>query len=201
MQPAPAQPSVFTPAGLLWAWWRGDDLPPLPPLIDFTVTIADDDHTVAQIADLRLAEVHTRREMGHRPYLACVATAIVGYGWSAANTAVFGSPPIVFTIPTSIRYLRDFATLPAWRGQGIYPRLLQAIIRREGLDVGQFWILHQWANQASARGIAKAGFSMVGQICFLPGGGLGLIPSDGAKRAAAGAALLGLQVVEGMVNS
>lgn len=117
----------------------------------------------------------------------------MAYGWSASRGTFFGSPSVAFTVPYANRYLRDLVTLPASRGLGIYPRLLQKIVGAESGEAERFWILHEFSNQASARGIAKAGFRHVADILVLPSGGLELVGSG--VRAALGAKLLGLPLV------
>ena len=57
--------------------------------------------------------------------------------------------------------LWDFATLPAWRGRGMYPCLLQAIFEQEA-EARSFWIGHLGENTASRRGICAAGFQLIG---------------------------------------
>ncbi len=60
----------------------------------------------------------------------------------------------------SDRALWDFVTFEAWRGRGIYPLLLQAILRTEQSEAERFWIGHRADNDASKRGILKAGFQL-----------------------------------------
>jgi ribosomal protein S18 acetylase RimI-like enzyme len=64
-------------------------------------------------------------------YLGGVATT---YGWVATRAASIGELSIAFTLPSGDRYLWDFATDPDQQGQGLYPRLLQAIVREEQAD-------------------------------------------------------------------
>ncbi|OGR15817.1 MAG: hypothetical protein A2X81_08250 [Desulfobacterales bacterium GWB2_56_26] len=56
-------------------------------------------------------------------------------------------------------------TLPAWRGRGIYPRIIQMIVNYLNCKGMQrvFMCVHR-DNLASIRGIEKAGFSRVGDI-------------------------------------
>jgi GNAT superfamily N-acetyltransferase len=68
-----------------------------------------------------------------------------------------------FTVPPGNGYLWDFVTLPAWRGRGVYPHLLQEIVRQE-TEIERFWIGYEDRNEVSGRGIARAGFRVVGDL-------------------------------------
>ena len=182
-------------AGRLWSWWRGDPLAPLPPLTGLRVIAPEELNIVQRLSGLSEAMLDERLRSAHRPYLAWLDAAPVAYGWSAAGRTGFGSPLVTFDVPPGNRYLVDFATLPEWRGRGIYPRLLQAILTLESAGVERFWVLHHRENQASARGIEKAGFVRVAELWFLDGGGLGLVGSSPDERFVAGARLLGLPIV------
>lgn len=146
-------------------------------------------------------EVVRRRRSGHQAYVARLNAAPVAYGWSATREATFGPQRTTFSIPDGNQYLWAFVTLPTWRGRGLYPRLLQAIIAEERREAGRFWILHRWDNAASARGIEKAGFQAVAQIQALPDAGFGLVPLSISERARAGAALLGLPILSGKAST
>lgn len=184
-------------AGLLWTWWEGDALPPLAPLPDFTLTSSVDEDISAIALEISDAEKQELIQRGHHPYLARLGTQTVAYGWSASGQARFGGGLVTFQVPARNRYLYDFVTLPAWRGQGIYPRLLQAILRRESRAYERFWIIHQSTNIASERGIGKAGFTVACKVYFQHDKDLALVPAAGAsERARAGAALLGLPLIE-----
>lgn len=99
----------------------------------------------------------------------------IPYGWAATKTAVIGELKLSFSIPSDHFYLWDFRTLPSWRGLGIYPLLLQAILKSEVTNATTFWIAHAPENRASARGIQRAGFMSVGELSFLKSGqGVGL---------------------------
>ena len=182
-------------AGRLWSWWRGDPLVPLAPLQGLRVTAPDEVDVVQRLSGLSEAMLDERLRSAHRPYLAWLDATPVAYGWSAAGRTGFGSPPVTFDVPSGNRYLMDFATLHEWRGRGIYPRLLQAILTLESAGVERFWVLHHRENRASARGIEKAGLGRVAEIWFLAEGGLGLVGSGPDERVGAGARLLGLPIV------
>jgi hypothetical protein len=54
--------------------------------------------------------------------------------------------------------------MEAFRGLGIYPALLQYIIRREREKANHFWIVHAPENNSSLKGIKKAGFHYAGKL-------------------------------------
>ena len=85
-------------------------------------------------------------------------------------------------------------TLPPWRGHDVYPALLQAILVEE--EATRFWIGHDRDNEASARGIAKAGFREVGTAHRRPDGQLLFVPSASAERAAAAVVYLSLPMTD-----
>lgn len=184
---------------VLATWWRSDPLPPLPKLDEFAVHPTADVRTLARLSGLAAEEIQTRLQAGHRPYLGYLAGAPVAYGWVATRRAAIGELGLDFPIPPSHRYLWDFATLPAWRGRGIYPQLLQTILRNEMRQAGYFWIIYAPENRASGAGIAKAGFSTVGLLSLQPTGRPGLTPQGDEQRARWGAALLDVPLlVEGL---
>ena len=157
-----------SPGVVFYRWGRCDPRPALPRLPRFSAGVTDDERLVAALADLDLAEVLARAQTGHRPYVAWIAGVPVAYGWSATHQATIGEVGLRFEVPVANRYLWDFATLPSWRGRGVYPQLLQAILAHEA-GAEQLWIGHVPANLASARGIVKAGFRRVGVINRVPG--------------------------------
>jgi hypothetical protein len=67
-------------------------------------------------------------------------------------------------LPPGNRYLWNFRTMAPFRGLGIYPVLLQQMIRCEGPGAKRFWIIHAPDNQSSRSGIRKAGFQYIGQL-------------------------------------
>lgn len=91
------------------------------------------------------------------------------------------------------RYLWNFVTRPTFCGRGIYPRLLQGIVRAESAEAERFWIIHAPENRASGSGISKAGFTTVGDLSLDAGNRPAL---SGAGTGVGDAAhLLGLPVV------
>jgi GNAT superfamily N-acetyltransferase len=178
--------------GYLYAWWRGDERPELGPADGLAIGRADDPRLVAAVARLTPAEARARLARGHRAYLARLHGTPVAYGWVATREGDIGELGLSFGLPGGERYLWDFATRPRWRGRGLYPRLLQAIIAHEIDEADRFWIGHERENTASERGILKAGFGRVAGLGAGDDGRPVLTPIGPADRARAAAHLLGV---------
>jgi GNAT superfamily N-acetyltransferase len=178
----------------LATWWASDPLMELAPLAGFHVRPAADDAQLAAINRITIAEVEQRRRAGHLPYVGSMGGTAVTYGWVATREASIGELNLVFPIAAESRHLWDFATLPEWRGRGLYPRLLQAIVQAERAE--RFWIIHAPENLPSGAGMQKAGFQAVGQLSFQRDHRLGLIPLGLPERARVGAALLRVALIE-----
>jgi GNAT superfamily N-acetyltransferase len=176
-------------------WWRSDHLHALPPLAGFYAGPTDDAAMLAQLADLEITEVQRRLHEGHRPYVAWINDQPVAYGWMATQTAHVGELDITITLSQTNCYLWDFATLPAWRGRGIYPRLLQAILLKERATVERFWIIAAPENWASSAGISKAGFTSIAHLSFQHQGQPGLAPIIDGERLSAASSLLHVPVL------
>jgi GNAT superfamily N-acetyltransferase len=145
-------------------FWIEDTFTPIASLPGFTAGPAFDSHELAEINRLTHAEVVDRRMNGHRPYVAQIDGQPVAYGWLAASKISIGELDIHVELPPDDRYLWDFATLPDWQGQGLYPRLLQSILEQESQNAKRFWIIHAPENLPSGVGMSKAGFEFVGQL-------------------------------------
>ncbi|MCC6453810.1 MAG: GNAT family N-acetyltransferase [Caldilineaceae bacterium] len=178
-------------------WWQGDLLPALSEINGFSAGIEDDAQLLARMAKLEVSEVERRLHEGHRPYVARIGNEPVAYGWVATQRAHIGELDVTIALPHADRYLWDFATLPAWRGRGIYPRLLQAILVSEPSYVKRFWIIAAPENHASSAGIQKAGFTSVAHLSFQRQGEPGLIATGSGERIVTAATLLQVPVLEG----
>lgn len=135
---------------------------------------------LAGLAELPEAEVVRRLDDGHHLFLLLVDQQPAAYGWSATGPAHIGGLALSFTVPRGERYLWDFVTLPEFRGRGLYPLLLQEIVKAQADEAEWFWIGHDPGNSASRSGILKAGFELAGHVWRLGGDELGFI---GAKQA------------------
>ena len=184
----------------LSTWWTTDPIPAFPPLAGFHARPAADFKELASINSISLLEVTARRQSGHKPYVAFLNDRPAGYGWVATREASIGELSLTFSLPPGHRYLWDFATLPAFRGRGIYPRLLQAILQQEKQSAKHFWIIHAPENLPSGTGIDRAGFEPVGQLSFRLDGGVGLQPFENLARAQAGADLLGAPLINSVLS-
>lgn len=183
-----------TSGGSWYTWWRGDPLPVLPVPGRFHVEVVTEQAQMAALTHLDEAEARERFAQGHQAYAAYVNDALAGWGWSAAHEAHIGELGLALRMPPGNRYLWSFETVAEWRGQGIYPLLLQHILRGD-IAAERFWIGHEPGNMASTRGILKAGFEHLGDITILPGSEMLLVATSGnAERVRAGAAILGADV-------
>ena len=180
----------------LATWWRGDSVPQLASFAGFHVEAPRDEHLIAQVNRLAPNEVDQRMHTGHQPYVAFVEQTPVGYGWMATQEASIGELGLQFALPATDRYLWDFATLPEWQGYGIYPRLLQHILMQQSSMVERVWIIHAPENSPSGAGMTKAGLLPIGKLSFRGDGGVALAPFESRERARAGAALLGVPLIE-----
>jgi GNAT superfamily N-acetyltransferase len=181
----------------LLMWHRSELLPTTPPLPGLAIRAGDDVTLLATLTRLSVAEIRERLDQRHQPYVALYGRQPVAYGWVAREQATVGEIERTFAVPARMRDLWDFVTLPEWRGQGVYPRLLQAILAQEHA-AEQFWIIHAPENRPSARGIVRSGFAQVGELSFLIDGTPALaVSGKAASRASTGAAMLGVDLVLG----
>lgn len=103
--------------------------------------------------------------------------ALVAYFWlsipdRAPVTAPWAFPDLRFEVPVGHAYAWDCHTAEAWRGQGLYRAGLR---RLRGLAAGRgaagVSIVSERGNEASARGIAAAGFAPAFDYAVLRLGG------------------------------
>lgn len=190
--PEPSEPLAFgKPMWLLWSWCRGDALPSCESVPGLTVEESKHIELLSNLMGIPEAALSEQLWLGHRAYLARMPTLPVAVGWSASGEVALLGGRVTLHVPPHHRYLYGFVTHPDWRGRGIYPYLLQAILRTEEQE--HFWIMHLRENMSSQRGIHKAGFRVAGRFSFFSTGGLGLVPPPGdSERAQVAAHLLGL---------
>jgi GNAT superfamily N-acetyltransferase len=145
---------------------RDDPTPSLAPLPGLHVERELDAAAMASLQNRSLDEMSRRFDAGHRAYVALMNGQPAAWGWVATRTADIGELGANFTLAESERYLWNFVTLSAYRGLGIYPRLLQAIVRAESAEADRFWVGYAPENHASGAGIRKAGFVDAAEMSF-----------------------------------
>lgn len=145
---------------------RDDPRPELTPLPTLEVHHVWDADFMAGLQDRPPADIERRMDAGHRAYVAWLNESPAAWGWVATRTADIGELAVAFTLPAGERYLWNFVTIPAFRGRGIYPRLLEAIIEAESQEAERFWIGYAPENHASGAGIVRAGFGMQAEMSF-----------------------------------
>jgi ribosomal protein S18 acetylase RimI-like enzyme len=145
---------------------RNDPSPSLSPLNGFSVRRETSALVMAELQKRTEFDMGQRMWDEHRAYVASIDGVDVAWGWVATDTAMIGEIQSAFEIPKRERYLWNFVTAPTHRGLGIYPRLIDAIVRAESAEAERFWVAYAPENHASGVGIHKAGFETVAQISF-----------------------------------
>jgi ribosomal protein S18 acetylase RimI-like enzyme len=143
-----------------------DPVPPLAPLEGLVVRREESATVMAGLQQRDEAEIQRRLDAGHRAYVAWLNGVPAAFGWVATRSAEIGELGSTFAIPSGERYLWNFVTLAAFRGLGVYPRLVDAIVRAESREAERFWIAYAPENHASASGVRKAGFTALAELSF-----------------------------------
>lgn len=163
-----------------------DPTPQMAPLAGLAVRREDAAAVMAALQGKAEAEITRRFAAGHRAYVAWYEGQPAAWGWVATRSAEIGELGSSFVIPGGERYLWNFVTLEPHRGLGIYPRLLDAIVRAEAREAQRFWIAYAPENHASGSGIRKAGFVVLAELSFDAAGRAalrGMIPGGGRVAA------------------
>jgi GNAT superfamily N-acetyltransferase len=145
---------------------RDDPVPPMTPLAALHVVREERAATMAALQGRPEGEIRERFAEGHRAYVALIDGEAAAWGWVATATATIGELEARFLVAPRERYLWNFVTRPAFRGQGIYPRLIEAIVAIESVEATGFWIAYAPENHASGAGIGKAGFELIAELSF-----------------------------------
>lgn len=110
-------------------------------------------------------EVVTKRLANdHLAFVAYLHKQPAAFGWMVKGKITIRELNHSFILPMRHRYLWNFRTLADYRGQGIYPALLQYIPQYEGNKARRYGIIHAPENGSSLKGITKAGFQYVGKL-------------------------------------
>jgi GNAT superfamily N-acetyltransferase len=144
---------------------RTDSTDRLTPLPSLEICRVRDAELMAELQQKPEADMQRRFDDGHHAYVAWYNGERAAFGWVATRGATIGELGAKLELKQDERYLWNFVTLPAFRGLGIYPRLIEAIIADES-DATTFWIAYAPENRASESGIRKAGFRTVALMSF-----------------------------------
>jgi hypothetical protein len=145
---------------------RDDLVPSLGTLDGLVVRREESAAAMAALQGRSEAVMASRFEDGNRAYVATMNGQPAAWGWVATQSADIGELATSFGIAAGERYLWNFSTLKSHRGLGIYPRLLDAIVRAESSEASRFWVAYAPENHASGSGIFKAGFVAVAELSF-----------------------------------
>ncbi len=114
------------------------------------------------------AEVARRLAAGRRAYVIRAGEPVVSYGWVSFDEEEVGELEGAIRVGPGEAYIWDCATLPAWRGRGLYPALLRAIARELAAEGFTWvWIAAAADNFPSLRGFVKAGYARVGVVRYV----------------------------------
>ena len=170
---------------------RDDVMPQLSPIAGLLVRRERDAALMAALQGRSEEDMANRFAAGHRAYVAYLGGEATAFGWVATRVATIGELYATFEIPEGERYLWNFVTLRAHRGKGIYPRLVDAILRAESREADRFWIAYAPENHALGAGIRKAGFVTVAELSF-DSSGRPAVAGSPSEDGAAAASVFGL---------
>ncbi|RFS21325.1 N-acetyltransferase [Chitinophaga silvatica] len=148
----------------LYTFAKHEELPSIKSIPGLQIKESKDVSILSQLGNITEKEVVKRVNNGNLAFIAYFHQTPVAFGWMAMGKASIGELGHQFVLPPQNRYLWNFRTISAFRGLGIYPALLQYILRSEANKTDRFWIIHAPENKSSLKGILKAGFHHVGQL-------------------------------------
>lgn len=129
-----------------------------------SIETSTDTMMISMICNITEEEATKRLANNNVVFIAYINNQPAAFGWMARDNAKIGELNHEFLLPTGNRYLWNFRTVETYRGLGIYPALLQYILQSANEDADRFWIIHAPENNASLKGIRKAGFDYVGKL-------------------------------------
>jgi hypothetical protein len=148
----------------LYTFSKTDTLPSIKIIEGVRMEECSNVKLLSEIGTTTVDDVTTRLANGHVAFVAYVNNQPAAFGWIAREKAKIGELNHEMILPEGNRYLWNFRTLEKFRGFGIYPALLQYIIKSDIERVERFWIIHAPENISSLSGIIKAGFKFKGTL-------------------------------------
>lgn len=152
--------------GLFWTLSLAETLPAVPaPRIPATFLLAGPEVAEELAAAMDFADsepVLQRFQRGCHCYIARSAGQLIAYGWITFDEELIGGLDLRVRLLPGEAYIWDCATLPAYRGQGLYPALLghmQCQLQNAGFQ--RLWIGMDADNLPSQAGVARAGFQRI----------------------------------------
>lgn len=142
-------------------------LPGLPEMHDLDIKETDDAFLMSILGKITVQQATRRLANDNKAFVAYYKNIPAAFGWMAMGKAKVGELNHEIILPLNHRYLWNFRTLEEFRGLGIYPRVLQFVLRTGYATADCFWILHAPENAASEKGIVKAGFRFAGHVSVL----------------------------------
>lgn len=148
----------------LYTLQKNDTLPSVALRAGLRIEECSDVELLSSLGTTSPDEVVRRLANDNLAFVAFAENSPAAFGWMARGRAFIGELHHDLILPYRHRYLWNFRTLEPFRGRGIYPSLLHEIIDFETSRADRFWIIHAPENEASLRGIRKAGFQYVGKL-------------------------------------
>ncbi len=154
-----------------------------------------------RLTGLNRMEIERRFMEQNEAWVVWVKDIPAAFGWVARVFAPIGELERFVRVADDEVYLWNFRTLEQWRGKGLYPLLLQHIIRYEcALGTRRQWIIAKPENKASVKGIVKAGFTMVGELSYDSKQEVVLLPVERGEKADEAASFLNIRIVDGDIT-
>ena len=148
----------------LYTFARSNKFTPVKIPEGFSIEESSDIMLLSTLGNTNKEDAIKRLANDNRAFVAYINHQPAAFGWMARDDAKIGELNHEFILPQGNRYLWNFRTLEAYRGLGIYPALLQYILQNGDHEANRFWIIHAPENEASLKGIQKAGFEYVGKL-------------------------------------
>lgn len=148
----------------LYTFSHSDKLTSVKIPAGLKIEVSADIRLLSILGNTTMEEVAKRLANDNLAFVANVNNQPAAFGWMARDNVRIGELNHEFILPTGNRYLWNFRTMEAYRGLGIYPALLQYILQNGDVEAKRFWIIHAPENNASLKGIQKAGFEYVGKL-------------------------------------
>ena len=165
-------------SGALWAL----DLPATAgaagqrPEVRFAAVSAAEAAPLAAAMGLAESEVLGRLARGSRVIAAWQGDEVASYCWISVHRERVGEHARDLTLPAGDSYVWDCATVPRFRGQGLYRSLLRQIAETlAGEGQRRIWIGASSANEASNRTFSTVGFRPAASVLSLRLAGRGIL--------------------------